>query len=180
MTRIELQSRETQPDHQHVWDMLERERQRPNSNIFRAIANLPDVLDRFIPMANAIRDAGGLDAELRELVIIMTCLTIGSSYEEDRHWNIAVRMGVSKDKLAAIWGFEHSSHFDEREKAVLRLARQTARAPAQVSEDVWRDVERHLGSGPALAVLFTVGWYKMTACVTGPLDLDDEPGFTRL
>jgi alkylhydroperoxidase family enzyme len=152
----------------------------PNSEIFHAIASCPDILEAFIPMADAVRRGCGLDPQLREMAIVMTCQTMGTCYEQDRHWNRAIKDGVPKEKMQALWDFEKSDLFSGLEKAVLRLARDATRAPGMVSAEVWNAVHRELGDQQSVALLFNIGWYNMTGRLTGPLELGDEPGFSRL
>jgi len=177
MARITLQTPESMPE---LFEFLS-ERRGPFGafNIFRAMANCPDILRAFISLADVIRQGYGIDPVLRELAVIQTCQVLGSSYEHDRHWNIAVSLGAPKSKLENIWQFERCDNFTPLEKAVLRLAREATRAPEQVSAEIWDDVRTRLGEQQALALLFSVGWYNLTARISGPLDLEDEPGFAR-
>lgn len=152
----------------------------PNAEIFRAIATCPEILEAFIPMADAVRQGAGIDPRLREMAIVMTCQTLGTSYEHDPHWNRAIKEGVPKEKMLALWDFEKSVLFSDLEKAVLRLAREATRAPAQVGGDVWNDVVSRLGPKQSVALLFNIGWYNLTGRLTGPLELADAATFVRL
>lgn len=177
MARIELSTPADEPE---AFATIHAKRSHaPNAEIFRTIAICPEILEVFIPMADAVRDGYGIDPQLREMAIVMTCQTLGTSYEQDRHWNRAIKEGVPKEKILALWDFEKSDLFSKLEKAVLRLARDATRAPAQVSPEVWNAVHRELGNQQSLALLFNIGWYNMTGRLTGPLELADEPGFAR-
>jgi alkylhydroperoxidase family enzyme len=105
---------------------------------------------------------------------------MGTHYEHDPHWNRALKEGVLKEQMQALWDFEKSALFSDLEKAVLRLARDATRAPAQVSDKVWADVYHGLGQKQSVALLFNIGWYNMTGRLTGPLELSNEADFTRL
>jgi alkylhydroperoxidase family enzyme len=179
MARITLQTPESAPE---AFDfLLEKRGESAMFNVFRLIANVPDIMHAFIPMADAVRAGYGVDPQLRELAIIMVCQTIGSHYERDRHWNMAIGFGAPKSKLELLWDFEHRADiFTELEVAVLRLARDATRSPEQVEAEVWQAVSEALGDQQALALLFSIAWYNMTARITGPLKLKDEPGFQRL
>lgn len=152
----------------------------PMAQIFRALAICPEILEVFIPMADAVRKGYGIDPRLREMAIVMCCQTMGTSYEHDPHWNRAIKEGVTREKMQALWDFEKSDLFSDLEIAVLRLARDATRAPAQVSTEVWNAVHSELGSQQSLALLFNIGWYNMTGRLTGPLDLSNEGMFPRL
>ncbi len=178
MARIPLP---TQADEPEAFALLHAKRSHaPNAEIFRTIAICPEILAAFIPMADAVRQGYGIDPKLREMAIVMTCQTMGTTYEHDPHWNRAIKEGVPKDKMLALWDFEKSPLFSELEKAVLRLARDATRAPAQVSAEVWHAVLRALGPQQSLALLFSIGWYNMTGRLTGPLDLSDAAAFARI
>ena len=176
--RLPLQSRETMPD---VFDFLNARRGAvANANVFALLANCPDILRAFIDMADVVRQGCGLDPTLRELAIVVTCLTLGNRYEHTRHWNIARRLGVPRAKLELAWDFEVSDMFTPLEKAVMRLARDATRAPEQVSQEVWNEVHSALGDQHCLALLFSIGWYNMTARITGAAALQLEPDLERL
>ena len=176
--RLPLQTRQTAPEAYAFLDA--RRGPVANANVFALLANCPDILKTFIDMSDAVREGCGLDPTLRELAVIMTCQTLGNRYEHTRHWNIARRLGVARERLEAIWDFEASTVFTDLEKAVLRLARDATRAPEQVTPAVWDPVCAALGAERCLALLFSIGWYNMTARVTGPAALQLEPDLERL
>ena len=178
MARITLQNPETSPE--AFAFLTEKRGASAQFNVFRLIANVPDIMHAFLPMADVVRQGYGIDPQLRELAVIMTCQTIGSHYERDRHWNMAIGLGVPKAKLERLWDFDDSDAFSALEIAVLRLARDATRAPEQVDAKIWQSVSDALGEQQALALLFSIAWYNMTARITGPLKLRDEPGFARL
>lgn len=178
MARIKLPTKADAPE---AFEIIAAQRSHAqDAEIFRTLALCPEIFKAFIPMADAIRDGYGIDPQLREMAIVMACMTMGTHYERDRHWNRAIKDGVAREKLQTLWDFERSALFSDLEKAVLRLARDATRAPAQVSAEVWNAVHGQLGTQQSLALLFSVGWYNMTGRLTGPLDLGDEPGFARL
>jgi alkylhydroperoxidase family enzyme len=178
MPRIHLPTPDEAPD---AFALLRAKRgHAPSAQIFRTLAICPEILEVFIPMADAVRQGYGIDPKLREMAIVMSCQTMGTRYEHDPHWNRAIKEGVSKEQMLALWDFEKSLLFSDLEKAVLRLARDATRAPAQVSTEVWEAVHSALGPRQSLALLFNIGWYNMTGRLTGPLELSNEADFTRL
>ena len=178
MARISLQTPEASPE---LFAFLQERRGRAATfNIFRAMANCPDILPAFIDMADAVRRGHGIDyPKLRELAIVMTCQTLGTRYEHDRHWNMALELGIEKAKLEQIWNFEKSGLFTTLETSALRLARDATRSPEQVHADTWQAVVSHLGEAKSLALLFSIGWYNLTGRISGVLQIEDEPGFER-
>ena len=164
-----------------VFELLDQRRKNvADANIYALLANCPDILKPFLDMADAIRDGYGLDPVLRELAVIKTCQSLGNRYEQIRHWNIARRLGVQAEKLTLIEDFEMSDGFSDLEKAVLRLARDATQDPERVGSEVWTEVHESLGDEQMLSLLFTIGWYNMSARVTGPACLPIEPDLVRL
>lgn len=136
MPRIHLPTPAEEPE---AFALLQAKRgHAPNAQIFRTLAICPEILDVFIPMADAVRQGYGLDPRLREMAIVMACQTMGTHYEHDPHWNRAIKEGVSKEQMLALWDFEKSPLFSELEKAVLRLARDATRAPVKADKRAWR------------------------------------------
>lgn len=176
--RMSLKAREEDPELFQFLD--ERRGQAANARVFSLMANCPEILKSFIAMADTIRAGHGLDPKLRELAIIVTCQTIGNNYEHDRHWNIARRLKMPREKLDNIWDFEKSEVFDDLERAVMRLARAACVAPTQVTDEVFNSAYFHLGVEQTLSLLFSIGWYNMTARITGVTNLRLEPDVKRL
>lgn len=48
--------------------------------------------------------------------------------------------GITNDQLEDLAAFEHSAHFDRRDKAVLRYAEGMTRTPADVSEAIFDEI----------------------------------------
>jgi len=58
----------------------------------------------------ALRDS---TQNIRSMAIVMTCQTMGTSYEHDPHWNRAIKEGVPKEKMSALGDFDKSALFSE-------------------------------------------------------------------
>src|SRR5258706_15430421 len=100
MARIPLP---TQADEPGAFALIRAKRSHaPNAEIFRAIAICPEILEAFIPMADAVRKGYGIDPKLREMAIVMTCQTMGTSYEHNPHWIGPSRKAFQRKKC---WRF---------------------------------------------------------------------------
>src|SRR4051794_39085301 len=87
-----------------LFDRLERERKVPTANIFRALANAPQLLDQFLSYANAIR-ASDISPRLREMAILTVGHCTGSEYEIAHHQSHGLKAGISPEQLKAIPDF---------------------------------------------------------------------------
>jgi len=177
MIRVPLQSRETvSADEQHIFDLLDRERGIPTAYIFRALANTPEILAKFIPMANEVRNAAAFDPKLRELAILAVARTLDSSYEFAAHSILARRVGVPDEKIQAIPQFETSVLFSDEERDVMQLAREVTQT-AKASDATWAAVHDRYGDKKTVALLLNIAWYNLVARVNGPLGIETDPLF---
>ena len=89
-------------------------------HLYRMLLHSPDVAEGWLGYLTAIRQKSSLPGALRELVIMRVAILNGASYEADQHAPIALREGVSRDKLRnlADWAVA-GDVFDATERAVL-------------------------------------------------------------
>jgi AhpD family alkylhydroperoxidase len=163
------------PETKAVWDRVEAERKMPTANIFRAMANAPVLLDAFLSYANALRDGSELSPKLRELAILTVGHVTGSEYEVAHHQSHGRKAGITEEQLAAIPEFETSNLFDDVERAVMRLAKEST-AKVAVSESCWAAAEAYLGDKKMVELALTIAWYNSGVRIMGMLDIDLEEG----
>src|SRR5271154_3700310 len=91
MARLPYVSREDlNAEERVVFDEHERDRGAPPGHIHRAIANAPNLLQRFSGLALELRNHTKLDPRLRELALMTVGRIAGAEYEFVHHWNIAL------------------------------------------------------------------------------------------
>ncbi len=161
-----------------VYDRLQASRGVPTGNIWRALANAPNLLDRILSLADELRHGVAIDKQYREIAVLMVGLVSGSQYEFDHHWNAAVKAGLPKDKLEQLADFETSPLFSDAERAVLRFAREASLG--DVSDATWHDLRRHFDDREALEIVVTVAWYACVVRILVPLKIENEPWFQKL
>jgi alkylhydroperoxidase family enzyme len=185
MSRLPLIERtDLAPREQYIFDRLERERPIPTPHVFKVLANAPNLLDKFLSMASELRDGTSLDPRVRELAILMTARTLRAQYEFDKHWNLALCVGVSRKKLEPLRDFDSEFDFSsggyrDIERAALRLAHDVT-ASVRVSDAVWNDAARFYSPRRLMELLLTIGWYNLVARVMEPAELQGEDWFKRL
>jgi len=180
MARIRLVTEAT-ATHAEREALIELRKRRPGPliNIHAAILNAPSVMGPFIALADALRHETELDPGLRELAILVTTATTASRYEFLRHWKLALDAGVPNEKLRALSSWESDAHFSDLERAVLELARE-ATASVKPTDETWSSVHGMLGHRQTVELLLTIGLYNLTARLTEPVALEDEPHFTPM
>jgi alkylhydroperoxidase family enzyme len=164
------------PAHVAAYDRMFNER--GALHIFLALANLPNLLDPLLTFTKEMREGAVIDARLRELSIMTVALVTGASYEFDHHWNSALVAGVRREQLEQLADAETSDVFDDRERAIVRYARE-ASLSLRVSDETWSAVRRHLSVREAMDVVMAVAWYNAVARVLLPMQIEMEPWHER-
>ncbi|AVV44853.1 carboxymuconolactone decarboxylase family protein [Streptomyces sp. ID05-04B] len=160
-----------------LYDRLEAERKVPTANIFLALTHAPAQLDAFLTYANSLR-AADLSPKLRELAILTVGHATRSSYEVAHHQSHGLAAGLTGEQLAAVADFESSALFDETEKAVMRLAREST-LHVDVSEETWRAAAEHLSVRQMVELSLSIAWYNSGVRIMGLLDIDLEDGYAN-
>jgi AhpD family alkylhydroperoxidase len=177
MARVPYLHREDADEaRQPLYDRLEAERKVPTANIFLALANAPALLDAFLSYANALRDRSELSPRLRELAILTVGHTTDSRYEIAHHQSHALKAGVTPEQLAAIADFESHDVFDETERAVMRLAREST-LRVDVAAGTWKAAAAHLPDRQLVELTLTIAWYNSGVRIMGLLDIDLESNY---
>jgi AhpD family alkylhydroperoxidase len=173
MARVPYQRRENADESlKPLYDRLETERKVPTANIFLALAGAPAQLDAFLTYANSLR-AADLSPKLRELAILTVGHATRSAYEVAHHQSHGLKAGLTREQLAAVADHEASDLFDETEKAVMRLAREST-VHVHVSEKTWRAAAAHLTDRQMIELSLSIAWYNSGVRIMGLLDIDLE------
>ena len=154
---------------------VEAVRERPVSNIFLALAQVPALGDGVVAMAGALRGSTLLSRRLRELAIITVGIETKCRYELAHHWAVALKLGIGQPELEGVPIFETCPLFSAEDRAVIRYALQATRG-IDVPQEVWAALEP-LGQEARLELVLTVAWYNCVARIALPLRLDLEDWF---
>lgn len=180
MARVPYASRDSLgPKSQALFDRLEQERGKPVENVFTAIANIPDVCEAVLHMATSLRKQTVIDRRFRELAVLTVGLETKSEYEFEHHWNSAVKAGVSHEQLLHLAEFETSPLFDDRERAIMRYARQVT-LQGEVTDSAWEELCTFLDLQQRMELVVTVAWYNCVVRILLPLRIEKEDWFVRL
>lgn len=177
MVRVPYLDRNDLPEPDRVlFDNLVAERGAgPVGNLYRVLAHIPNLLRRFMSLGNQLRSHTGLDPRLRELEIMAVGMVSGAAYEFTHHWELAMRVGVGRDKLERLADYEHAPLFDDRERAVIRYAVEATR-DVRVSEQTFNALSGFLDHPRLLELVVNVAYYNMVVRIIEPLRVDLEPG----
>jgi AhpD family alkylhydroperoxidase len=177
MARVPYPKREDLPEQDRpIYDRMERER--GTGHIWLALANAPKILDPIMSLAGALRNDTVFEKRYRELGVLMVGLVTKCDYEFDHHWNSALQAGVRREQLENLAAFETSPLFDDKERSVLRFAKESTET-GEVADATWDALRRHFDQLQAMEVVLTVAWYNAVVRMLLPLRIEKEGWFKR-
>jgi alkylhydroperoxidase family enzyme len=180
MARLPYLNREDLAENDRdIFDRLVEERKTPVGNIFRMLAHTPNLLRRFLALGGELRNGTELDPKLRELALVTVGRLTGAEYEFTHHWNLARRVGVSREQLEHLEEFETSSLFNEQERLVMRYALEATMNVA-VSDATFEALRTSLGTRRLMEVIQNVAFYNMVVRILVPLGVEVEPGVKKM
>lgn len=94
--------------------------------------------------------------ELNMMVFTVASLTSGCRHCQAHGGYGLDRMGVPVEKIQAIWSFETSEHFDERERAALRFGVAASTVPNSVTAEHHADLREHFDDAEARSLIGVV------------------------
>ena len=180
MGRVPYLNRDDLPEeHRDIFEELTAQRGTPVGNIFRTLAHTPLLMRRFIAYGGDLRGKTRIDKQLRELAILTVGRLAEASYEFTHHWNIALRVGVSREKLQALADFEKSAAFSEDERAVMRYAVEATR-DVRVSDKTFVALRKFLDNERIVELVQEVAFYNMVVRILEPLEVELEPDAKKM
>ncbi|WP_201839846.1 carboxymuconolactone decarboxylase family protein [Microvirga zambiensis] len=176
MARVKyLQPDEIEKKDKALFDRLQRERKVPTGNIFLALANVPQMLDGFLTYANSLR-AGDLSPKLREMAVLTVGHCTASEYEIAHHHSHGLKAGITAEQLEAIPNFETSSLFNDEERAVMSLAKEST-LRVDVTDQTWNQATKFLSETQMVELVLTIAWYNSGVRIMGALGIDLEDSY---
>jgi uncharacterized peroxidase-related enzyme len=113
----------------------------PNSTL--TMARRPEIMRAFAELNEAVMGPGTVEQGLKQLVVLMASASASCVYCQAHTSHVAERRGVPLEKIEAVFEFETSPLFDERERAALRVARGAGRVPNEVTDDEVAALREH-------------------------------------
>lgn len=141
-------------------------------NLYRVLANQPDLLRVWVEMAWTLRLAAKTPRRLRELMITLGAEICDCGYEYGHHRRMALAAGVSEMELAELGRWRQSGLFSEPERAA--LAFMEAVLQGSVPDAVADELARHFDAADRVELALTAGFYAMVPRVIDALGVPPE------
>jgi len=144
-------------------------------DLYRALGNHAPLAAAWAEFARAIRYESRTPRRLRELVILRGAQLMRSEYEWAQHLKMARKAGVREAQIAALADWRVSPELDTKEKAALAIAEAVTKG--RVSDEVYREAQRHFDHHDYVELAVIAGFYAMVARTLDALGIPLEPEF---
>ena len=147
----------------------------PNSML--TMAYWPELLSNFAGLGATVLQSGELEPELKQLVALISSQAHGCHYCQAHTAHSAHRQGAGEDKIAAVFDFESSPLFSERERAALRLGWHGALQPNAVVEADMVAARRYFTERELVEIIAVISLFGFLNRWNDSLatDLEDSP-----
>lgn len=176
MARVDPLPREALADHEERLQLTEAVMGFVPNSMF-TMARVPGLLESFQSLAGAVFRNGKISPELTQMVAHIASTAAGCRYCQAHTGHSAERLGVSEEKLANIWSFQTSEHFDAAERAALQLALHAGSVPNVATEGDFDECRKHFDDDQITAIVATISLfgYLNRWNDTMATDLEDSP-----
>ena len=130
------------------------------ANDVLTMAHWPELLSVMHQLVAVIYGPGELDDGLKRLVAMVVSAASGCRYcQAHNAHGSSVVPGMSGGKVAAVWEFETSNLFDERERAALRVARGAGQNPNGVTDAEFTDLKLLFNEREIMEIMGVIGLF---------------------
>lgn len=144
-------------------------------NVFRTLANHPDLLRRWMVFTNHIMFKSTLAERTRQLLILRIAYLCGSEYQWGIHAKMARKAGVTENDLRAIQVGPAAPELDETDRILLQATDELYNDDF-VSEETWGALSTRFDKRQLMDIVFTVGQYNLVSMMLNSFGVQLEPG----
>jgi AhpD family alkylhydroperoxidase len=130
--------------------------------LYQVLLNSASIADGWEKMLTAVRNRSSLPAPLREMVIMRVAVLNRAPYELEVHRPVALRCGVSEEKIEALRTQEQGRVFTPLERAVLALT-DTMTREVQVPDALFEPLRAHFDARQLVELVATIAAYNMVS-----------------
>jgi 4-carboxymuconolactone decarboxylase len=131
-------------------------------NVFRTLAQHPDLYRRWLPFANHVLFKSTLSARDRELAILRIGHLCKSGYEFHQHTRVGKAAGLTDAEIERIKHGPDAAGWSAPEQALLR-ATDELHDDAFITDATWQALASHYNKEQLVDLVFAVGQYTMVS-----------------
>lgn len=144
-------------------------------NIFRTMANHPDLARRWMVFANHVLGKSTLSVRDRELVILRIGYLCRSGYEWGQHVLIARQAGMTEEEIRSCKTGPDTPGLGDLDRLLLK-ATDELHEDAHVSDATWEALAAHYDQQQMMDLVFTVGQYNLVSMALNSFGVQPDKG----
>ena len=144
-------------------------------NIFRTMANHPDLARRWMVFANHVLGKSTLSVRDRELVILRIGYLCRSGYEWGQHVLIAREAGMTEEEIRSCKTGPDTPGLADLDRLLLK-ATDELHEDAHVSDATWEALAAHYDQQQMMDLVFTVGQYNLVSMALNSFGVQPDKG----
>jgi alkylhydroperoxidase family enzyme len=148
-------------------------------NIFRTMANHPDLLKRWLVFANHVLGKSSFPERERELLILRIGWLCRAGYEWGQHVLIGRDCGLSEEEIQRIKQGPDAAGWSTADADLLRAVDEL-HADAFITDGTWARLAEHWSTQQLMDIVFTVGQYNLVSMALNSFGVQPDPGLPRL
>lgn len=130
----------------------------PNSML--TMARSPAILQGFMALAGAVNAPGRIPPDLKALISYVVSRSAGCGYcQAHTAHGAAHRVGLSPEKLEAVWEYETSPLFSDAERAALRVAQGAGQVPNAVTDADFAELHKHFTDDEIVEIVAVISLF---------------------
>ena len=142
-------------------------------NIFKMLAHAGQVGRDCVRLGASILYAGKVQPDLRELAIIRTGIVCGSGYEVHQHIKVARQIGISDEKIEALYKGSSAPAFSQLESLVIRFAEEFVQNN-RVTPETFSGLLGHFSHQQITELSIAIGYYRLISSFLETFEVDIE------
>ncbi len=170
MTRIALADLDQQPESIREWVA-----QRGNLNVFRVLANAPNVFPGWSHMVDELYASPTFSARMREVIVLRVANLQGSAYELAQHLLLGRAAGLTEQQLDALaTGDLDGAGFSHTERTALDVVTELC-TTHHLRDESFAAAQAIFGDAVLTELLMIVSCYYGLALVLNAVDVEIDP-----
>ena len=147
-------------------------------NIAKMVAHVGDAAIPWIELVQELRNNGELDPVIREMAIVRVAWHAKSDYELYYHGQQLLAMGVTQEKIQAVFDGPTSDDLSDFEKDLIRFTDQIVDRFTPNDEE-FESMRSALSMRQLHELVFNIGLYLMSSAYMATFELELEPEAAR-
>lgn len=172
------------PVEKDEWSPAQRELLEPYEragrlyNVFKTLANHPDLARDWLKFATYILQRNSLPPRDREILILRIGWLCQADYEFAQHTRIGKTVGMSDDEIARLRKQNETTGWSEHERLLIR-ATDELHAHAMIDDATWQGLRATYDQRQMMDLVFTVGQYHLVSMALNSFGVQLDPDLKR-